>query len=528
MAQIVRALVSKVSLAAALALAVLLALLTSERVEAGSKRLPPPEPEDVVVVAVIDFDFSPYHWDFLASKMPQALDKDPRNDLPLDRPPHTWLRGFPKPGKSFASYRPLKLSLEEKNPNVPIGALDAKDATEWDKVKPSTLDSVNYYWVPGTKFVGAIEFGSGKLHGPTSSHGVGVSSVSVGNLHGTCPECVMVFINIDDGQEAAALRWAMAQPWIDVVSNSYGHGYAKVYNGPGVEESLEATERGQTIFFSAGNGIENAYTVTNNTYYSSEKGPDWMITVGATSPGDDNYYGDDPLSPGHGSYVGAGKPVDVAGIGLDYPSAYRATTVGETSKSGFSGTSNAAPMVAGLYSRALYRVRTLLETPEMMSAQCCYIAAGKSFKCGPARRKCELRDGKLTANELRKRLLHGAIHTPAGTTTYGGGEIPPVGEDEFLSEGHGTYFGRETGKVSDWLEEFERIIAPLEGRAKVLKRPEGEREWMIVDSWCRQNLWGFWSGGYYKQDLTDLPPPDPQWPIRTSLRESCEFLPGLP
>lgn len=484
-------------------------------------------PDDVVVVAVVDFNMSPYHWDFLASKMPQAQDRDPSNDLPLGRPPHKWLAGFPQPSKAFASYERLDLSLEGNNPNAPIAALDTKDASEWAKVQPSTMEAVNYYWIPDTKFIGAVEFGSEQLHGTTSDHGVGVSSVSVGNLHGTCPECLLVFVNIDDGEEAAALRWAMDQPWIDVVSNSYGHGYAKVYNGAGVEESQKASERGQTVFFSAGNGIENAYTVTNSTYHSSEKGPDWMVTVGAVSPGEDNHYGDDPLAPSHGSYVGAGKPVDVAAIGLDYPSAYGSAFVGQTGSSGFSGTSNAAPMTAGMFARALHQARVDLPGPSRIQSDG-VIARGKRFKCFSARRRCELRDGRLTAVELRRRLLHGAIHTAAGTTTYGGGEIPAVGEDEFMNEGHGTYFGRETGKIGPWLKEFDRIVAPMEGRAETLERPTGERDWMIVDSWCRQNLWGFWPFGYYKQDKTELPPPDPAWPVRTTLLQSCELLPPLP
>jgi hypothetical protein len=38
--------------------------------------------DDVTVIAVIDSGITPYHWDFLASKMPGA------SKLPLDSPPH--------------------------------------------------------------------------------------------------------------------------------------------------------------------------------------------------------------------------------------------------------------------------------------------------------------------------------------------------------------------------------------------------------------------------------------------------------
>jgi hypothetical protein len=263
---------------------------------------------------------------------------------------------------------------------------------------------------------------------------------------------------------------------------------------------------------------------------SSQKGPDWLITVGGVNAGEGNYY-DDPLrgQADHASYHGAGKPVDVAGIAFDYPAATLATTVGGTGGksniplfgSGFSGTSNAAPTVAGHYARALYLSRLALDGPSR-TQRGDVIATGGGFRCGETRPDCELGDGKLTATELRTRLLHGAIHTPAGMTTLAhGAHTPPIGEEEFMNEGHGTYFARETGKVSDWLEEFERIIGPIFGRAETLKRPAGERDWMVVDSFCRQTIWGSWKGGYYVDAKTDLPGPDPAYPVRSLLEQSC-------
>jgi hypothetical protein len=513
--------------------AVLLALSLLTSLQAVSPLAPAPAtaaegrvqkgPDDVAVVAVIDFNFVPYHWDFLASKMPQATDKDSSNDLPLDKAPHTWLPGFPNPSKAFSSYNRFDLTLEEKEENMPLSALDAKDQAKWDKVKKSTYEDVHYYWFPDTKVIGGVEFGSEKLHGTSSDHGAGVSSVSVGNIHGTCPECLLVFINLDNGNTADAIRWAMDQPWIDAVSNSYGRGTAKVYNGPDEEATRKASVRGQTTFFSAGNGVENAFTVTNNTYLSSEKGPDWLITVGAVSPSqEDNTYSQLPGTADHGSYVGAGKPVDVASLGMDYPSAYGAGTVGGTGSTGFSGTSNAAPTIAGTYARALYLARLALDGPSRVQKN--GVIARGAYRCASARPDCELKDGALTAVELRTRLLHGAIHTPAGLTTYAGGEAPAIGEDEFLNEGHGTYFARESGNVKKWLKEFARIIDPLLGRSKTLKRPEGEREWMIVDSFCRQEIWGSWGDGYYQVDRTELPGPDPMYPVRSSLEQAC---PGM-
>ena len=71
------------------------------------------------MIAVIDSAINPYHWDFLASKMPQALDKDPSNDLPLKTAPDRWLPGFPSP-KAFESYNSLELTYEQKDKNAPI------------------------------------------------------------------------------------------------------------------------------------------------------------------------------------------------------------------------------------------------------------------------------------------------------------------------------------------------------------------------------------------------------------------------
>ncbi|HVL65197.1 MAG TPA: S8/S53 family peptidase [Actinomycetota bacterium] len=471
---------------------------------------------DAVVVAVIDFRFSPYHWDYLADKMPQHLDGDRGNDLPLDRPPHEWLPGAPSPG-AFASYNRTELSLEKKDPSADLAALGAKDSEKWSAIQQSTDEGLHYYWFPGTKVIGALDFGGRKIHGTSSDHGMGTSSVSVGNLHGTCPECLLVFIDINgatDGERA--IEWAMNQPWIDVITNSYGFSTAvrdRIYAGSDTDLQRRASVRGQTIFFSAGNGNDGAFIVPNTTSFSSQEGPDWIVTVGAVSPGN------------HASYSGHGRPADIAGIGSDYPSSYTARTVSETGQTGFGGTSNATPTIAGLYARALYEARASLDGRSRIQRRG-VVATGKPFRCAGARPKCELGDGKLTVTELRRRLFHGAVHTPAGLTPgpLGVGQLPPVGEDEFVSEGHGSYFAREEG--NPWLEEFDRILAPMQGRAEALERPEGEREWMIVDSYCRQHLWGSWGDGYYVEGKTELPGPDPQWPLRSAIEEGCPLLPS--
>ena len=469
--------------------------------------------DDVTVIAVIDSGITPYHWDFSAAKMPQNSDASAGNDLPLDRAPHEWLAGFPSP-KRFAGYEPLELTLDDEK-DLPYQPMQVTDRKEWAKVETSTKEAVNYYWMPGTKVIGAIDFGSDGIYGDTDSHGTGASSVAVGNLHGSCPECLLVFI--DTGgfslpETEHALEWAESQPWIDAISNSYGHSTVftdNVYDGSDTEAQRAATERGQTVFFAAHNGHDRSFFVPNNTLLSSQPGPDWIVTVGAV----------DPVN--HASFTGQGKPADISGVGLSYPSAYGAPTTG--GQGDFGGTSNATPVVTGIYGRALYEARLALQGVSRIQSRG-VIARGPAIRCGAVRRDCELGDGVLTAAELRTRLFEGAIHTASGMTPGGVGAVPPLGEDEFLNEGHGTYLGLLDGPKL-LLEEIARIVDPMLGRAKTLERPDGEKDWMIVDSFCRQHLWGSWKGGYFVDGKTELPGTSESWPIRSTIETACPKVP---
>lgn len=487
---------------------------------APSLAAPPDGRGDATVVAVIDSAFSPYAWDFLASRMPQARTRDRSDDLPLTKAPDTWLPGFPAP-KTFGSYGALHLTLSSDEDDNPA-ELDKADSDVWSDVETSTTSDLHYYWLPGTKVIGAMTFGGAtdKIHGVsgtyrTDDHGTGTTSVSVGNIHGTCPECLLVFLQYTNQESAeAAIDWAMRQPWIDAITNSYGFsttGYLRdrVYNGSNVALQKQASERGQSIFFSAGNGMENAFTVPNSTLLSSEEGPDWILTVTATDPNG-------------GTYTGTGKPADVAGIGTSYPSAYGAKTVSGNGATGFSGTSNATPTVAGTYARALYLARRALPGPSRIQSG--GLIAKGSFHCGAKRPSCELAGG-LTAVELRTRLLQGAISTGKGYTDGATGLVPPTpraADTYYAAEGHGTYRARLDKDDAKWLAEFNRVWLPMTGAAVPPARPAGERDWFVVDSWCRQHIWGEWGGGYFHGGA--LPPDNSMYPTRTSLHASCQNL----
>ncbi len=475
--------------------------------------------DDVVVIAVIDNGFDLYHFDWLGSEMPQHLDDDPSNDLPLDTSPDQWLPGFPDPS-SFDTYDRLDLTLPLFEDDSRVG-LNASDASEWSKIETSTADAAHYYWAPDTKVIGLVDFDDHDVHDHGQAHGSGTSSVAAGARNGSCPECLVVFVDYGTPDTAEdAINWVMDQPWIDVITNSYGLSATPVtrdrlYAGSDTGRQRSSSERGQTIFFSAGNGQANTFTVPNSTLYSSQEGPDWIMTVGA-------------ISPGGASFTGAGKPVDVASLGLDYPSSYCNGEV--TCEGKFSGTSNSTPVVAGMYAQALHRSRVALAGPSRVQEEG-LVAVGEPIACGAVRPDCELGDGKLTAVELRTRFLHGAVHTDqgyhAGSIVIGQGTptAPPSQEHEFLAEGHGSYFGRYHGD-EQWLVESDRIFAPMVGTQEELERPDGEEEWFLVDSWCRQQLWGEWNDGFFLSGRDELPPPSADWPIRSALTDHCTPIPG--
>lgn len=463
-----------------------------------------PAVDDVVVIAVIDSGFNPYHWDLLGAKMPQHLNEDASDDLPLDQDPATWLPGHPGAG-AFASYDRLDLTLTPDDGEAVPADLHEKDAKQWEKVQTSTLDQVHMRWFPGTKVVGAITFG-GSDGFAAGSHGVGTSSVSVGNIHGSCPHCLLLFV---DGLGEDANRWVESQDWIDLQTNSWGFSSSmvardRIYAGSDTESQRQAVDRGQSIFFSAGNGVDGAFVATNPTLFSSQEGPDWITTVGAVLP--------DGASTGHG------KPADVSSLGTAYPSAGGGTV---TANSTFGGTSNATPVTAGLYGEALYRLRRLLAGPSRMQ-EAGVIGEGPAG-CLEANAACALADGQLTVHEMREALFRSAQYTEQGWTVGSGPQPGPVPgtqgpETTFLAEGHGTYWGRFLGD-----DEYEAEVARIVGFATgewYTEQAEAQALWFVADSLCRQGGWGVWEHGYAQRELP-VPPRDPQWPTRSWMAHDC-------
>jgi hypothetical protein len=469
---------------------------------------------DAVVIAVVDSGFSPYHLNWRASGMPEGTDPALVEHLEAGDDPATWLPGYVRT-PDVASSGSIDLTLPD-DPDAVVEELeDADDVHE--QLPLSRRGEVHIRSLAGTKIIGAVDFAGGTdgFFGSNTSHGNGTSSVAAGNIHGSCPECLVVLVRYGSGAEMeSASDWAMSQPWIDVVTNSFGFSTVqrdRIYDGASTELQREASERGQTIFFSSGNGQANTFTVPNTTIQSSQEGPDWIVTVGGTAPNG-------------GNYQGAGKPADVASIGSGYPSGYGGATVSGTGS--FSGTSNATPVVAGIYAKALSDLRRAMEGPSRSQAD--GVIATGTATCGEVVADCAVQDGLLTATEMRFGLLHAAIRTPQGITPTGlvGGapSYPAVDEGELMAEGHGTFFGRLQGDGpgdANLAEEVDRVAGPLAGTRAPLERTADERDWMLVDSWCRQQVHGAWDGGYHVEGVTELPAADPAWPIRTALQQGC-------
>ena len=483
---------------------------------------------DAVVVAVIDTAFAPYHYDFLASQMPQAQNTDPSDDLPLDRPASEWLSGFST--AQMESFSRLDIT-RPTSPDQTVDQLEAADAATWDSVKDSTSSlHPNVYWIPGTKVIAAAGFGS-PIQGPTSEHGVGTSSVSVGNLHGSCPECLVVLLT---GDTEKAINWAMRQPWIDVITNSYGISTAiavrdRVYNGCALDLQKQAATRGQSIFFSSGNGVENAFLIPNSTLFSCQEGPDWIVSVGAINSSDIVYAGPDAVSVNYnkpGGSPDSGRPADVASIGDSYPSAYGSTTVGgpgATGATGFSGTSNATPVTAWTYAHTLWAARQAMAGASRTQADGA-VSIGAAT-CGAARPQCEVRDGVLTATELRDRLYGAAAHT-RGTSPGGIVTVSDTEDLNYLAQGHGAFVGKLFGDEA-WHAEQARILDPIFGRRAADTRDPDEATYAKALSFCSQHLWGAWAGGAWQPGVA-LPKASATWPSRTALVSVCPSLTAPP
>lgn len=493
----------------------------------------------VTVVAVIeqtdDFWFSPYHNDFLGSHHPWNTDRDPTNDINFGSHPASYIAGFPDAA-------PLAITLPTSDGDL-VDELAAQDGSTWKGMKAYTDAAPNLYWVPGTKVVATASFGLPVFGAGTAydkdrvshngSHATRAASVAAGNIHGACAECVFVLLGGVGNDLARALRWALKQPWIDVVTNSYVDtdvGVDLLYLQGDGAATKAAVERGQTVVWGAGNGPTPQYSGTPTaTYASSQRGPDWIVTVGAVFSQTDQ------------AFRASGKPADIAAYGDAYPSSGGTTANGTGI---FNGTSNASPVVAGTFAHVIQRARELVGDRGVGQRRG-EVARGPGRPCFRSTFPCPLDDGVLRRDELQAVVFDNVLPSTADLTTeYLEPDLPllpggkpaetPSGNDVLYAAftppaafkpaalGHGIVYGRLD--QARFVAEQRRLDDALRGAVEPYRRPPGERAWLTADSKCRQRIWGTWDGGYFKSSA-DPPSFGPDDTVGAAWNALCDALP---
>lgn len=280
-------------------------------------------PSARVTVAVIDSGINPYHDDFAGAN-----------------------RGAPVPAT------PLALTLDK-----PYGEAVKADAALWESVEVGQL-----YTFPGTRIVGAISMGElGTTTSPSSSlvlddvgHGTGTASAVARNA----PHADLVMVQVGAASLGKGVDWAASQPWIDVISISWGTiGNVPLGGQDVVDAAKKAVDSGKLVFVAAGNEPTAA-----PTGYS---GPTWVVSVGGSSP------------DGKGETWTASKGVDVVS---DFSPVLARHDSTEATDEMF-GTSFATPTVAGTVAEAWWTARAAglptdaAKLREAMNAVALYFAA---------------------------------------------------------------------------------------------------------------------------------------------------------
>ncbi len=408
----------------------------------------------LTIIGISDSGVNPYHSEFSAATYP-----DPRVlelTRNFTRHPCEYLSNYPC--RSIA----IPITLGE-------GYYPEQDQALWHfdtGVEPFMFTNL-LYWIPGTKIIGAYSNGGyddapADLIVDNNGHGTGSAGVALGNRYGYCPTCLFFIVDSLDDDVVYGFEWA------EITSHSHGYTAnlplgATALNDPFDllidPSSKDAVERGVSVIFSAGNGVGNAFTVTNETYGSDMNGPAWTILVGALR------------RDTSGAIVGEGTPAHVSSWGDGFlPSACR---TGVDSTCAHSGTSAAAPYTAGVFGQVLRGVREALGDYRTGVREGQVIAEGLPIPASPY-----LADGKLTRRELRA-----AVVKSASALNADGSLFPyPVNtnaETRFVFEGYGAATPNAAA----------RALAVLLGEAEMPQRSD-EDAFFAMDCEIRDALYG--------------------------------------
>ncbi|PKK86124.1 MAG: hypothetical protein CVT48_02560 [Thermoplasmata archaeon HGW-Thermoplasmata-1] len=272
-----------------------------------------------VVVAYIDSGINPYHQQFR------------RPDMMAH--PSAYISDYP------ADSIPLNLTFGDSyQQNV------RNDTATFSEVERGSL-----YWIPGTPVIGAVSFSQDyvlnlveadglPILSDSSDHGNSVASTILNNNQ----EVLLVVIEAGSKDLAEAMNWAAEQPWIDIISSSFGLLTGVEVPEPvfwsGVSEAIKkAYDSGKILTQGAGNRIMPPW-------FGDTAGPPQIINVGGF---DYKCKGD--------ALIAAKSP--------DFTSDFSVLVANNTDMDGYdwhSGTSYSGPTVAATISKTLLSCREKL------------------------------------------------------------------------------------------------------------------------------------------------------------------------